>query len=133
MDGWTLYNKGQQTQCRSCLKKASCKPNINCTEHRHLLCYEKNRIGTNNRRKQAQLEALIKYSGFCPPKCVLCEYDNILALQIDHINGNGAEFRRKYPHLTGKAMAMWLKMNNWPNGYRILCANCQILERERLG
>ena len=131
MSKWTLYNNGQ-TLCY-CGKKISTKPAIHCTEPRHSACYSKNAIQTQQRRVEAQIQALEYYSGFSPPKCVLCGYTNLLALQLDHINGDGASFRRQNEHATGKSLCLFLRKRSWPNGYRVLCANCQCLERERLG
>lgn len=128
---WTRYN-GSQTLCY-CGKKICTKPAVHCTEPRHLSCYIKNATETKRRRAEAQLEALVHYSGFNPPKCVLCGYENILALQLDHINGDGALFRRQNEHATGKSLCLFLRKKGWPEGYRVLCANCQCIERERLG
>lgn len=60
---------------------------------------------------------------------MLCGYDGIEALSIDHIKGNGAEHRKaikNYP------IYDYLKKHNFPEGYRTLCMNCQFIERERL-
>jgi hypothetical protein len=130
---WTLYQKNAQTLCRSCGKKISSKPSESCTEHKHTECYEKNANATVVRREQAHAEALVKYSGFDPPRCVLCMYDNIVALQFDHVEGDGAIFRREHKHQTGKSLALWLRKQGWPTGYRVLCANCQCIERGRIG
>jgi len=65
-------------------------------------------------------------------KCSLCGYDkDIGALDIDHINGGGNKHRNE---LTGHgtAFARWLIDNEFPGGYRILCCNCNRLERLRL-
>ena len=128
---WTLWNKGY-TLCRSCRKHVSSKPALNCEEPRHLKCYTRNVTRIAENRARAKLEALIHYSGSDPPKCVLCGYSNMVALQFDHIAGDGAEFRRKHPHKSGKSLALWLRKSEWPEGYRVLCANCQYVERNRL-
>lgn len=54
-------------------------------------------------------------------KCVCCGESNIKFLTIDHINNNGAEHRKqiKNDHLAG-----WLVRNNYPEGFQILCWNC---------
>lgn len=128
---WTDWNKNNPL-CRSCRKRATNKPSLNCTEPKHWSYYEK-RLGISRReQKEAQILALIHYSGSNPPKCVLCGYSNILALQLDHMRGDGAAFRRQH-NLSGKVFAQWLRKRNWPKGHRILCANCQCLERHRLG
>jgi hypothetical protein len=129
---WTLFNGGQ-TLCRCCGKKISTKPAAHCDEPRHLKTYNSNAAQTSARRRYAQYAALVHYSGHNPPQCVLCGYDNVLALQLDHIDGDGAAFRKVHPHKIGKSLALWLRKMGWPTGYRVLCANCQILERERLG
>lgn len=129
---WTLWNKGD-TICKVCLNSISGKPRPNCTEPRHLKCYNKNVEGIRQNRKQAQVEAFIQYSETIPPKCVLCGFSNIIALQLDHIKGDGAAFRREHPFQSGKSLALWLRKRNWPKGYRVLCANCQQIERERIG
>lgn len=129
---WTLWNKGI-TLCRACKRRITSKPAPSCQESRHQEQYAKNVAAIAKNREEAWLEALVEYSGFAPPHCVLCGYSNIEALQLDHEKGNGARFRRKHPYLSGKSLATWLRKRNWPKGYRTLCANCQILERNRLG
>jgi hypothetical protein len=104
-----------------------------------MACYERNVTQINKNRKEAQLEALIHYSGTDPPQCANPfgehkePYTTILALQLDHIKGNGAKFRRRHPFQVGKSLALWLRKRHWPKGYRVLCANCQCIARERLG
>lgn len=62
-------------------------------------------------------------------KCALCGYDNVLALCIDHINGGGLKQRRELKITGGTQFFRWLKKNNYPKGYRVLCMNCNWLER----
>ena len=60
--------------------------------------------------------------------CVKCGFDDIRALTIDHINGGGAEHRRKigsYAH----SIYPWLRINGYPDGYQTLCMNCQWIKR----
>lgn len=80
-----------------------------------------------------RLECLIHYSGN-PPKCACCGEVEILFLQIDHINGQGAEHRRQlkeelgyYPG--GNNLPYWLKKNGYPEGFQVLCANCNLAKR----
>lgn len=60
-------------------------------------------------------------------KCVLCGFDNPLALTIDHTNGGGA-IHRKQLGGGGMKVYLWLKRNDYPKGYRTLCSNCQLIE-----
>lgn len=57
--------------------------------------------------------------------CSCCGEDKIQFLGIDHINGRGNEHRRK---IWGKKAAgniyWWLKKNNFPKGFQVLCHNC---------
>lgn len=55
--------------------------------------------------------------------CACCGERNMAFLTLDHINNDGAEHRRKigrgfYQTLT------WVKNNNLPPGFQILCHNC---------
>lgn len=59
--------------------------------------------------------------------CVKCGFDNIKALSLDHINGGGRRERRQ-TGLYGKALWLHLKKNGYPDGYRVLCMNCNWLE-----
>jgi hypothetical protein len=55
-------------------------------------------------------------------KCVCCGESEPKFLAIDHINGDGAEHRRKI----GKGIYSWLKKNGYPPGFQLLCHNCNI-------
>lgn len=57
--------------------------------------------------------------------CVKCGFDDIKALTIDHIDGNGANHRRAIGVGAGNSFYRWLKENNFPEGYQVLCMNCQ--------
>lgn len=60
------------------------------------------------------------------PKCACCGETNIEFLSIDHINQNGAEHRRTLPknRRCGSGFYNWLIKNGFPEGYRVLCLNC---------
>lgn len=95
---------------------------------------EKNRerLREDNRLRRLALkdEALDRYGRIC----ARCGFSNILALQIDHVNDNGAEERQA---LGGRGNAgwnfyRWLKKNGWPEGYQTLCANCNTIKQQEL-
>lgn len=79
----------------------------------------------NKRAKQLslkyRLEVLIHYGGN-PPKCACCGETRYEFLTIDHINNDGAKDRKKF--VNNYAFYRWLIKNNFPEGYRILCYNC---------
>lgn len=68
--------------------------------------------------RRLKLEILNAYGN----KCICCKEKNIEFLTIDHINGNGSEHRKEVG--AGTAFYHWLKKNNFPSEFRILCFNC---------
>lgn len=62
--------------------------------------------------------------------CACCGETAIQFLSIDHINGDGAEKRREIKS-QGGAMYSWLKGNGYPEGYQILCFNCNMAKRDK--
>lgn len=63
-------------------------------------------------------------------KCSLCGYDSdIDALTIDHINNNGKEHRKQLNVYASKDLYRWLIKNNFPDGFQILCMNCNMLKQ----
>ena len=54
------------------------------------------------------------------PRCVCCgENIGIEILTIDHIKG-----RKKGDNRTGEQLYRYLKKNDFPEGYQVLCFNC---------
>jgi hypothetical protein len=76
-------------------------------------------------RKKIRLETFTHYGGN-PPKCACCGETNVLFLTIDHINNNGNRERQKVKRFGGWGFYAWLKKNNFPEGYQILCFNCNM-------
>jgi len=56
-------------------------------------------------------------------KCVCCGEDNYKFLVIDHINGGGRKHRKQIGS-GGYALIHWLDKNNYPEGFQVLCHNC---------
>jgi len=86
---------------------------------------EKVRAYYRKRYDKARMECLNYYSKgrFC---CNLCGYNDIRALAIDHINGDGHEHRKEQQ---GGKIVFWLRRNGFPNGFQILCHNCNWIKR----
>ena len=86
--------------------------------------YKKNRDKIL-RRERARTRALklevLRHYGGPTPKCACCGETHVEFLQIDHINNDGAAHRKRVGE--GTAMYRHLK-RTWPEGYRVLCANC---------
>jgi hypothetical protein len=73
-------------------------------------------------RERIRLECLVHYGGD-PPKCACCGETLIEFLTIDHINGGGVK-HRKEAGITGTFFYIWLKKQGYPEGFRVLCYNC---------
>ena len=76
-------------------------------------------------RHGLKTQCLIHYGGN-PPRCVCCDETHIEFLTIDHINGGGNKHRRELfgVKVGGWHFNLWLIKNNFPEGYQIMCFNC---------
>ena len=95
---------------------------------------------------RARLEALQHYSGLLVPECRCCEENTFEFLTIDHVNNDGAAHRREIgmtqgdpnqmekegrkSSMGGNGFVYWLKKNGWPEGFQVLCWNCNGVKRE---
>lgn len=55
-------------------------------------------------------------------KCICCNEKCLVFLTIDHINNDGKESRKKNGN--GTHYYHYLIKNNYPDGYQVLCFNC---------
>jgi hypothetical protein len=72
-----------------------------------------------------KIKVFIHYGGN-PPKCACCGEENILFLTIDHINNNGSFHRKIVKKKAGFTFYRWLIKNGFPEGYQVLCWNCNL-------
>lgn len=73
-------------------------------------------------RDRLRIDAFNAYGG---PFCRCCKEDTLEFLEIDHINNDGAEHRRKMrKQLAWNWIYSWLKKHNYPKGFQVLCSNC---------
>lgn len=56
-------------------------------------------------------------------KCVCCGETRYEFLAIDHSNGGGNQHRKR---VVGTRLVYWLIKNNFPDGFRVLCHNCNL-------
>lgn len=73
--------------------------------------------------------ALIKYG----PGCMCCGEDREPFLVIDHVDGGGNAHRQVVVGGKNGARAgggpyfyRWLRLNGYPSGFQVLCANCNM-------
>ena len=74
------------------------------------------------RNRRVRLECLQHIGGLETPQCACCGEATFEFLTIDHVNNDGAEHRRDGVGST--SLMCWLKRNNWPDGFQVLCWNC---------
>jgi hypothetical protein len=68
------------------------------------------------------MEILTHYGG-TPPRCAKCGEQDLRVLCLDHINGEGNRHRNSHGGVT---YYRWLRNNSFPEGFQILCANCNM-------
>ncbi len=74
-------------------------------------------------RRKTKLDIISHYGG----KCFCCGETRWEFLSIDHVKGNGNKHRREELGSFNKAgfvMYRWLIKNKYPDGFQILCMNC---------
>ena len=72
-----------------------------------------------DKRRALRERVFEKYGG---AKCRCCGEDHFEFLEIDHVNGDGSNHRRKFPG--ARSICTWLRANNFPPGFQVLCRNC---------
>jgi serine/threonine protein phosphatase PrpC len=104
----------------------------------------KNQERTNKISRLSRLRTKIKaFGAYGGCRCSWCGETDIATLTIDHINNNGADHRRKLStnkHNTdhrnnggGTRTYNWLKENNYPLGFQVLCFNCNFAKAQNNG
>lgn len=77
------------------------------------------------KRRELEKDTVFQHYG---KQCVVCGFDDERALTIDHKNQRGTDHRmpngKRY---TGPWLYRWLIKNGLPEGFRTLCANCQMI------
>lgn len=104
----------EKSLCKNCKARAREKYHANG---------DQNRAASRERAFQLKLATFDAYGG-CICKC--CEETEPMFLTIDHINEDGAAHRQSLggKHMAGKHFYNWLKKNNYPPGFQVLCFNC---------
>ena len=55
--------------------------------------------------------------------CACCGESEILFLEIDHIQNDGSNHRKEIGP-SSRAIIYWLIQNDFPDGFQLLCSNC---------
>jgi hypothetical protein len=83
------------------------------------------KICVRNKHIKFRTEVLSAYSTSL--ECALCMESHLEFLALDHINGGGTKDIKQH----GGQSSLWcaLKRNGYPDGYRVLCHNCNHKQR----
>jgi len=76
--------------------------------------------------RKAHRDAIDAYGGFC----ACCGETEPKFLQLDHMNNDGAEHRRQ---IKGVRLGPWLRRRGYPEGFQVLCANCNFAKHTNGG
>lgn len=107
-------NKGL---CVTCGKYPAIDGKVACGQ-----CSEKHRRYCSENHDKLRHEIFMAYGGY---QCACCgEIKHPAFMHIDHINGGGNEHRRQIGGHSGGKFYRWLKKNNFPEGFQVLCADC---------
>ena len=124
-----------KTVCRSCSDKATQIAMVIYTRRRaegkcrhcedapipgRVLC-RKHLTRKKQYRADQKREVFEAYGG---PQCAHCPEADLRYLEIDHIDGGGRQHMREVTGGSGTAFYCWLKANNFPPGFRVLCRTC---------
>ena len=110
--GKRRISKGSVSRCRPCLDRT------NNAERRWR---PERRKKSMNYRRRLRSTALQAYGG----RCACCGEAERNFLCIDHVEDNGAVHRREIGG-TGDRIYRWLRDNGYPDGFQLLCANCNM-------
>lgn len=78
--------------------------------------------------QEAKRQAMQAYGN----KCACCGESDLRFLSIDHVNNDGAAHRRELlgpdrkKRGAGSAIYNWLRKNDYPEGFQVLCFNCNM-------
>lgn len=86
-------------------------------------CAECQRVAENRRKYEARLRLIADLGG----ACVRCGFDDPRALQVDHVNGDGAVDRIEHPN--SNSATFYKAVREHPERYALMCANCNWIKR----
>jgi hypothetical protein len=94
-----------------------------CRDRRMVAQRAKPHYNRDHRAMQRRARAeVVKHYG---PACKCCGEDRDPFLVIDHIEGDGyKQVDKAGRRIRGHQLYGWLRSNDFPDGYRVLCVNC---------
>lgn len=84
----------------------------------------KEKISLRNKKRRSLLKNEV-FNIYGNGNCCCCGEREISFLSIEHVGGGGRKHRKALGIPGGDSFYKWLKDNNFPDGYEVLCMNCQ--------
>lgn len=81
---------------------------------------EMNRVAARTGRAKRRTQVLAAYGNVC----ACCSETTPVFLAIDHIAGGGTKHRKTLTSDSSHVLYQWLKRNDYPPGFQVLCHNC---------
>ncbi|MBA7662760.1 hypothetical protein ES703_70793 [subsurface metagenome] len=94
--------------------------------HERYLKNKDQNIRNSSARYQQRKISLVAHYSSNTNGCACCGESDIRFLSIDHINGNGNQHRKKIGCTSGENFYRWLIREGMPEGYQVLCYNCNM-------
>jgi len=116
-----IYNRlKERGMCITCAELPAMEGYVQCNQ-----CREWQKVRQKLNRDDLKREVYAHYGN---GKCQCCGETEYTFLTMDHINNDGAQHRRelKYHSATGHGFYVWLRKNNFPEGFQVLCQNCNV-------
>ncbi len=85
---------------------------------------ERKKQNSDSHYRRLKHAAVMAYGGY---RCNCCGETEHTFLSIDHVHNDG--YKHKGPHgrrYVGLSLFSWLKKNDYPDGFQVLCHNCNI-------
>ena len=114
---------GWNSSCRDCRNKSRNTSRIGAC-----------RAGVNLQRREARLQlkrTLIYHYSQGQMTCGCCGFGEFDTLTLDHVSGGGRESYRAVFGGSNRMLYEWVRKNGMPEGFQILCANCNASKRDR--
>ena len=96
-----------------------CGENELVTKRHCQSCYDKHKESAKKNYEILRDQVFSAYGGYI---CACCRETEKAFLTIDHINNDGCKHRKE---IGQSNVYRWLKQNNFPDGFQVLCMNCQ--------
>lgn len=123
--GRFFYSNGYCNRCGAkwAKERRSRPENVERVREVHRQFYQRHRdkrlAYENARAKKRRIDVLAHYGN----SCACCKESRTEFLVIDHINGGGVKHRKELG-IEGIGFYQWLIKNGLPEGFRVLCFNC---------